>query len=81
MKTYGTALDCIKDFGGDEEEIPGIGSNAKMDEFRAAMGLCNLKYIPEAISQRKRIAERYFLRKCGRRHTESSDDALLRLLR
>ena len=63
---YGRRLQDLRNFGiRDEEEIPGIGSNAKMDEFRAAMGLCNLKYIPEAISQRKHIAERYFERLAG----------------
>lgn len=62
-KNYGKKLENLRNFGiKDEEEIPGIGSNAKMDEFRAAMGLCNLKYIPEAITQRKKIAEHYCTR-------------------
>ena len=63
---YGRKLKDLRNFGiRDEEEISGIGSNAKMDEFRAAMGLCNLKSIPEAILQRKRIYEHYFERLNG----------------
>lgn len=59
-ESYGKTLENLRNFGiRGEEEIPGIGSNAKMDEFRAAMGLCNLKYIPEAIAKRKVIADRY----------------------
>ena len=36
-----------------------IGANAKMNEFCAAMGLCNLKHVDEEIKKRKLIAERY----------------------
>jgi dTDP-4-amino-4,6-dideoxygalactose transaminase len=42
-----------------EEEVVVPGTNAKMDEFRAAMGLCNLKMIDERILQRKRLYEHY----------------------
>lgn len=57
---YGEKIENLRNFGiKGEEEIPGIGSNAKMDEFRAAMGLCNLKYIPEAISKRKIVYNHY----------------------
>jgi dTDP-4-amino-4,6-dideoxygalactose transaminase len=35
------------------------GTNAKMNEFQAAMGLCNLEDIDENIRQRKRIYEHY----------------------
>lgn len=60
---YGKKLENLRNFGiANEEEIPGIGSNAKMDEFRAAMGLCNLKYIPAAIEKRGKIAKRYYER-------------------
>jgi dTDP-4-amino-4,6-dideoxygalactose transaminase len=37
--------------------LPGI--NAKMNEFQAAMGLCNLDLVDEAIASRKRLYERY----------------------
>lgn len=36
------------------------GGNAKMNEFAAAMGVCNLRHVDEEIAKRKRVAERYF---------------------
>jgi dTDP-4-amino-4,6-dideoxygalactose transaminase len=42
-----------------EEEIVLAGINAKMNEFQAAMGLCNLKAIDDRIKKRKRIYEQY----------------------
>lgn len=50
----------LKNFGiADEETIESIGSNAKMNEFQAAMGLCNLLHITEEIQKRKKVVERY----------------------
>jgi dTDP-4-amino-4,6-dideoxygalactose transaminase len=42
-----------------EEEVVLPGINAKMNEFQAAMGLCNLEDIDERIQRRKRIYEHY----------------------
>ena len=42
-----------------EEEVVLPGTNAKMNEFEAAMGLCNLEKIDEKIWLRKRLYERY----------------------
>lgn len=42
--------------------VTGIGANAKMNEFCAAMGLCNLRYLEDNIAKRKRIFERYYAR-------------------
>jgi dTDP-4-amino-4,6-dideoxygalactose transaminase len=42
-----------------EEEVVVPGTNAKMDEFQAALGICNLKRIDENIQRRKRLYERY----------------------
>ena len=39
--------------------VDGVGSNAKMNEFQAAMGLCNLKHINEEIEKRRQVVERY----------------------
>ncbi|MBR3621779.1 MAG: DegT/DnrJ/EryC1/StrS family aminotransferase, partial [Selenomonadaceae bacterium] len=40
----------LKNFGiRGEELITQVGANAKMNEFCAIMGLCNLKHIHEAI--------------------------------
>ena len=43
----------------DEETIVQGGSNAKMSEFHAAMGLCNVPYVDEWILKRKQLYERY----------------------
>lgn len=37
-----------------------VGGNAKMNEFAAAMGICNLRHVEEEIAKRKLVAERYF---------------------
>ena len=53
-------LNDLKNFGiRSEEEVEYVGGNAKMNEFQACMGICNLKYIDESISKRKRIVDRY----------------------
>lgn len=50
----------LKDFGiRDEENVDGIGANAKMNEFCAVMGLCNLDHIDEEIEKRRLVFERY----------------------
>lgn len=36
-----------------------LGTNAKMTEFSAAMGLCNLRHLEEEITKRRIAAERY----------------------
>ena len=36
-----------------------MGGNAKMNEFQAAMGLCNLRHIDAEIQKRKAVVERY----------------------
>ena len=52
-------MDRLKNFGIAGESIPDIGGNAKMSEFHAAMGLCNLRYVDNCIAARKQIVERY----------------------
>jgi dTDP-4-amino-4,6-dideoxygalactose transaminase len=42
-----------------ETEVTLPGTNAKMNEFQAALGLCNLKILEEKISLRRNIYERY----------------------
>lgn len=42
------------------EEIPELGTNAKMNEFEAAMGLCVLDDMEEIKRKRKVIFERYY---------------------
>lgn len=56
----GEELYKLKNFGIKSQfDIDGVGSNAKMNEFQAAMGICNLKYIDKEIAKRKAIYERY----------------------
>lgn len=56
----GQKLCRLRDFGiRDAEAVDGIGSNAKMNEFAAAMGLCNLRHIDTEIDKRARIVKRY----------------------
>lgn len=51
---------AYKNFGiTGQETVDYIGSNAKMNEFQAAMGLCNLKIVDNEIEKRKEIVERY----------------------
>lgn len=53
-------IDYLKNFGfAGETTIIAPGINAKMNEFQAALGLLQLKYIDEAIEKRKIIAYTY----------------------
>lgn len=53
-------IDAYKNFGiTGPETIDYIGGNAKMNEFQAAMGLCNLRIINQEIDKRKAVYERY----------------------
>lgn len=59
-KDLGTALYRLKNFGiRDQETVDGIGANAKMNEFCAAMGLCNLRHVDAEIKKRKAVYTRY----------------------
>lgn len=51
----------IRQFGahGDGAPVHHIGTNAKMTEIHAAMGICNLVHLPEYIDRRKAIFDRY----------------------
>lgn len=56
----GETLYSLKNFGiKSEVDVTGVGSNAKMNEFQAAMGICNLRHIDEEIEKRKLVVERY----------------------
>ncbi len=59
-KELGHELYKLRDFGiKDAENVDGIGSNAKMNEFVAAMGLCNLRHVDAEIAKRKIVVECY----------------------
>ena len=65
-KSYGVPLHELKNFGiHGPEYVTAIGGNAKLDEFRAAMGICNLRRMDECIRERKKVHDRYFERLDG----------------
>lgn len=59
--SIGSKLVKLRNFGiKNETSIEYVGSNAKMNEFQAAMGLCNLRHVDEEINKRKQVVERYY---------------------
>lgn len=53
-------LNDLKNFGiRNAEEVAFVGGNAKMNEFQAAMGICNLRHIKSEIEKRKAANNRY----------------------
>ena len=58
-------LDDMKNFGLHGEEGRYIGGNAKMNEFQAAMGICNLRHLEGEIAKRKAAVLRYRERLSG----------------
>lgn len=56
----GKKIYSLSNFGiQSEENVNAIGTNAKMNEFQAAMGICNLRHIEEEIHKRKHVVELY----------------------
>ena len=59
-RDFGLNLYRLKNFGiRGPEKIDAVGANAKMNEFCAAMGICNLRHIDEMIEKRKQLVQRY----------------------
>lgn len=59
-KHMGNLLYELKNFGiHGPEDVDGVGANAKMNEFCAAMGICNLRHVDAEIEKRKNVVERY----------------------
>ena len=53
-------LNDMKNFGiHGSESVQFVGSNAKMNEFQAAMGICNLRHLDAEILKRKTVVEHY----------------------
>lgn len=74
-KRLGNILYELKNFGiHGPEEVSAVGANAKMNEFCAAMGLCNLRHLEEEISKRQKVTERY------RGHLEGVDGLQLNVI-
>lgn len=53
-------LNGLKNFGiSGPESVRSVGGNAKMNEFQAAMGICNLRHLDDEISKRSVIHAMY----------------------
>lgn len=72
---FGMNLYRLKNFGiRGPETVDGVGANAKMNEFCAAMGICNLRHVEAEIEKRKKVVERY------RSHLEGVDGIQLNII-
>lgn len=57
---YSSLFAKLRQFGMEgQEKVSVIGTNAKMTEMHAAMGLCNLRHIDEEIHKRGKVVSRY----------------------
>ena len=60
---YRKRMHSLKNFGiHGPDDVLAVGGNGKLDEFRAAMGICNLKRIDVCFQKRKSVYERYYAR-------------------
>ena len=65
-EAYKKPLHELKNFGiHGPEHVYSIGGNAKLDEFRAAMGICNLRRLDHCMEKRKAVYEKYNSRLMG----------------
>ena len=56
-----SVLNDMKNFGiRGPESVVFVGGNAKMNEFQAAMGVCNLRHLDREIAKRKAVTEHYW---------------------
>ncbi|MCI8372581.1 MAG: DegT/DnrJ/EryC1/StrS family aminotransferase [Lachnospiraceae bacterium] len=59
-REIGERLYNLKNFGiRGPEVVESVGANAKMNEFQAAMGLCNLRHVEMEIAKRRKVTEHY----------------------
>ncbi len=59
-KTIYDSIESLVNFGfKGPEEVQFVSTNARMNEFEAAMGICNLRHIDLEIAKRKVAADRY----------------------
>ncbi|MCR5122819.1 MAG: DegT/DnrJ/EryC1/StrS family aminotransferase [Ruminococcus sp.] len=65
-QSFGDRMYDLKNFGiHGPEKVESVGANAKMNEFSAAMGICNLRHVDEEIEKRRKVTERYHERLGG----------------
>lgn len=59
-------LNHLKNFGiTGPENVKSVGGNAKMNEFQAAMGLCNLRHLDKEVAKREIVFKRYLEKLSG----------------
>ncbi len=59
-KNVYSKVDQLTNFGfTSHESVAYVSTNARMNEYEAAMGICNLRHIDDEISKRRLAAERY----------------------
>ena len=58
-ETLAKKIALQRNFGVNGERLECFGTNAKMNEFQAAMGICNLRHIDEELAVRRQVFERY----------------------
>ena len=62
-KKYRSNLHKLKNFGIDKgSDIELVGANAKLNEFAAAMGICNLRRLHLCLEKRRVLHQRYYER-------------------
>ena len=55
-----STLESLINFGFDgPESVQYVSTNARLNEFEAAMGICNLRHIDDEIAKRAKVEERY----------------------
>jgi len=61
-----STMNDMKNFGiRGPERVVFVGGNAKMNEFQAAMGICNLRHLKNELNKRKQVVEQYWNRLDG----------------
>ena len=58
-KNLSSKIALERSFGVCGDELKCFGTNAKMNEFQAAMGICNLRHIDMELLKRKKVFELY----------------------
>ncbi len=58
-KNLASKISSLRNFGLVGEDVHYCGTNAKMNEFQSAMGICNLRHLDEEIAKRGKIVEKY----------------------
>ena len=61
-KSLQEKINLHRNFGVNGDSLECFGSNAKMNEFQAAMGICNLRHIDDEIKKRKAVYDTYVKR-------------------